>query len=217
MTKRSIPPPERRIHGSSPGPALFMRNPKPVSWSTWSLMPHCELWQAVCLSLDFEPPKRLDLVECLRVPHTTFIDRMKVCIANLGNKLPADNLHAPLNDRAAAQVDLETFAAVAESWAWDIPQALQARAQLKVEPLVDLVATPAKQRGTAQDETILTKIRELGHDPLRLQKNSPGKSGVKSQVRTALVGKNQLFPKEGGQLDKAWERLRKNQEIVNKD
>lgn len=155
MSKRPIPPPERVIQGSSPGPAIFMRRARPVNWSTWSLMPHCELWQAVCLSLDFEPPNRLDLVEFLRVPHTNFIDRMKVCIANLGGKLPADNPHALLNDRAAAQVDLEAFAAVAKSWGWDMPQALQGRAQHNSAPLTapaaKAVATKPGKKETREE------------------------------------------------------------------
>ena len=39
-------------------------------------------------------------------------------------------------------------------------------------------AAPPKQRGTAQDEAVLAKIRELDHTPLSLPKNSPGKPGV---------------------------------------
>jgi hypothetical protein len=211
MTKRSIPPPERRIHGSSPGPALFMRNPKPVSWSTWSLMPHCELWQAVCLSLDFEPPKRLDLVEFLRVPHTTFIDRMKVCIANLGNKLPADNPHMLFFDRAAAQVDLETFAAVAESWAWDIPQALQARAQYSsappAAPAAEAVATKPRKKET-REERQARRYRQCIDAGLEMPTNdySPMPRGICAVAKKEGISRQAYVEDVKHHINRTWPR-----------
>ena len=65
-----------------------MRNPAPANWDKWALVPHCELWQAVCLSMDFEPPKSCDVVEFLRLKHSTFNDRLEVCKANLGAHCP---------------------------------------------------------------------------------------------------------------------------------
>lgn len=80
-------------------------------------------------------------------------------------------------------------------------------------PLAAPAATPPKQRGIAQEEAVLAKIRELGHDPLNLPKFKHSEPGVKAKVRDELVGKNPLFPKKGTQFDKAWERLRKYREI----
>jgi hypothetical protein len=67
-------------------------------------------------------------------------------------------------------------------------------------------------RGAAQDSAILKAISELGHDPIRLPSNPPGKPGVKASVRGALKG-NALFV-GNSVFDKAWERLTASREIV---
>lgn len=79
-------------------------------------------------------------------------------------------------------------------------------------------AAPIKpvSRSTAQDDAILRTIKELGFDPLALPTVAKGKAGVKSEVRVALVGVDPLFPKEGKQLDKAWERLSQFGDIAYK-
>lgn len=68
--------------------------------------------------------------------------------------------------------------------------------------------TAPVQRQAAQDAAIRETIRALGHDPLALPTNSPGKPGVKAAVRAKLMGKNKLFPAQGKVFDKAWERFR---------
>lgn len=73
------------------------------------------------------------------------------------------------------------------------------------------------QRSAAQDSQILAVIRKAGHDPLGLPVNEPGKPGVKAKTRAALSGTSQLFPKQSKVFDKAWERLRQNGDIVDKD
>ena len=67
------------------------------------------------------------------------------------------------------------------------------------------------QRSAAQDAAILREIKKQGYDPLALPKNSPGKSGVKAAVRTALA-KNPLFTSKTV-FDKAWERLTTSADI----
>jgi len=94
---------------------------------------------------------------------------------------------------------------------------------------IDVVVTPAKsveaesvitpkpvQRSAAQDAAILQAIISAGYDPLSIPKNPPGKSGVKAKIRAELVGRNDLFPKTGVQFDKAWERLRAFNQIVDR-
>ncbi len=66
----------------------------------------------------------------------------------------------------------------------------------------------------AQEDAILEEIHRLGHDPLNFPKNSPGKSGVKNEIRTALAN-NRLFIGDTV-FDKAWERLRDKGAIVDK-
>lgn len=69
------------------------------------------------------------------------------------------------------------------------------------------------QRAAAQDEVILSAIRSFGHDPLNVPKWNPGRAGVKSSIRAALVGKHPLFQKGSTVFDKTWDRLRRQGEI----
>lgn len=78
-----------------------------------------------------------------------------------------------------------------------------------VEPASD--ARPL-QRGTAQETAILGQIKALGFNPAALPKNPPGKAGVKRDVREALSN-DPLFT-GATVFDKAWQRLRDNDEIV---
>lgn len=110
-----------------------MRNPVPANWGKWSLIPNPELWQAVCLSMDFEPPQRCNLVEFLRLEQNTFNDRMQVCMANIG----------PQPRPEAARVNLATFAAVVSKWGWPIPQQLQAIAQHAPTPATTAITAPS--------------------------------------------------------------------------
>jgi len=57
-----------------------------------------------------------------------------------------------------------------------------------------------------QEQEILRVIGELGIDPKKLPKIEPGKPGIKAKVRQALKFSAKVF-------DKAWERLRANQDI----
>jgi hypothetical protein len=148
-----------------------MRNPDPANWGKWSLFPQPELWQAVCLSMNFEPPKSCDVVEFLRLDQKTFKDRMQVCMANLGGKLTAVDTHIHHFSPKAARVNLATFAAVVSKWGWSIPQQLQALEQhapkfeawpLKPEPQpVPTKAGPPddawKEEARAQARTIIER------------------------------------------------------------
>jgi hypothetical protein len=115
-----------------------MRNPDPANWGKWSLIPHPQLWQAVCLSMNFEPPKSCDVVEFLRLDQKTFKDRMQVCMANIGPHLEPE----------VARVNLATFAAVVSKWGWSIPQQLQALEQHAPTPAT---ATPTKPKESIAD------------------------------------------------------------------
>lgn len=64
----------------------------------------------------------------------------------------------------------------------------------------------------AQEEAILSAIRDLGYAPTTLPKPPAGKPGVKAKVRSELKN-NPLFKHKNTVFDKAWERLRSNGEI----
>lgn len=65
----------------------------------------------------------------------------------------------------------------------------------------------------AQEEAIVSVIEELGYDCTALPKRIPGKAGVKAAVRARL---EKSMPSNSA-FDKAWERLRRNQEIKEVD
>lgn len=68
------------------------------------------------------------------------------------------------------------------------------------------------QRRAAQDQAILSKLRELSHDPRALPMYKAGKPGVKAKVRAAIGSKGMwVGPRV---FDKAWERLSQNKEIA---
>ena len=58
-----------------------------------------------------------------------------------------------------------------------------------------------------QEKEILRVIAELGHDPKKLPKDTPGKNGIKHAVRNQLTMSVKVF-------DKAWERLSTAEEII---
>lgn len=64
-----------------------------------------------------------------------------------------------------------------------------------------------------QEKAILDKIVELGCTPTQLPKNVAGKSGIKSAIKHALSS-NLLFEAPTA-FNKAWERLRRNEEIAD--
>ncbi len=75
-------------------------------------------------------------------------------------------------------------------------------------------APKPKQRSAAQYEAILTAIRAAGHDPKALPPRQPGRAGIKRHVRTQLEGTT-LFPSGSTVFDRAWERLRQQDDIAD--
>ena len=80
---------------------------------------------------------------------------------------------------------------------------------LTSEPaMTEEIKTPRPRKGQQQEDVILTAIRELGHDPKKIPKWTPGASGVKADVRACFAIPGQMFQSQET-FDKAWERLRK--------
>ena len=71
-----------------------------------------------------------------------------------------------------------------------------------------------KQRSAAQDEAIMAAIRAAGHDPKALPPRQAGRAGIKRHVRTQLEGTT-LFPSGSTVFDRAWERLRRQDDIAD--
>ncbi|UUZ68535.1 hypothetical protein LP416_00195 [Polaromonas sp. P2-4] len=94
------------------------------------------------------------------------------------------------------------------------PAPQNADAQPQAEKLDTMPARPM-QRAAAQDADILAMLKCKGFDPLALPRNETGKPGVKAEIRNAL-GQTGLWA-GATVFDKAWERLRRNRDIADKD
>jgi hypothetical protein len=68
-------------------------------------------------------------------------------------------------------------------------------------------------RRRAQEAAILAAIRDMGNDPQKIPKFTPGKPGLKFDVRKTLAVSSIYFPIGGTQFNKAWDELRKSGEI----
>lgn len=144
----SRPPPERIVHGGiarfkqpaelpapSPDPTEEFDKPRP-NWEFWSNKGEAELWQAVCLSLNVEPPSRYpefrhgifsSTKELNRLKRLGYIQREAVAISRLlaGSLRPARGMMG-MNDANMphrVSVRLADFAAFAASLPapWALP------------------------------------------------------------------------------------------------
>lgn len=73
------------------------------------------------------------------------------------------------------------------------------------EPTKSEGVSPDTPRHREQEQAILAKLAELGHNPKALQKNQPGRPGIPAACKRALAASS-LFT-GSTTFDKAWERL----------
>jgi hypothetical protein len=187
---------------------------RPPRWGKWKLMPEVKAWEAVALSLDIEPSEiethpDVWLANSDRHPFNEgneFDDRLAVLLANLSDRASFSPCAISLSYRHENSVQLGEFSAWASRVAdWSIPQELRALSRDSDAP--KSAARPVS-RHDYQEQEILRVIRELGYNPKSLPKSSGGKAGVKAEVRRKLTFSQVVF-------DKAWERLRDSDEIVD--
>jgi len=69
------------------------------------------------------------------------------------------------------------------------------------------------QRQRTQEAAILATIQKLGYDPKAIPKQQPGKKWVPSEVWAILKSDTDNFISQGV-FDKAWQRLKKSEEIM---
>ena len=103
-----------------------------------------------------------------------------------------------------AMFDLEQIEAIEES---DFPDLARKSADRQVNP-----PHPPRRKQRDQESAILETIRKLNHDPLRIPKYKPGKSGIKAEVWESLARNKSLFQCRAT-FDKAWVRLRADESI----
>ena len=80
-------------------------------------------------------------------------------------------------------------------------------------PLASTEAPKPRTRLRDQEKAIIACLSTLGYDPRQLPKNPSGKNGIKKQVRDKIAG-SPLFT-GATVFNRAWERLRKDGDIVD--
>lgn len=95
-------------------------------------------------------------------------------------------------------IDKDEFLAVCKTWRIAPPFCLSGKCESEIN--CGNLERPLQQQ-RFQEQEILRVIQELGYNPLAIPKWTPGKSGVKAEVREKLPFSEKVF-------DLAWERLR---------
>jgi hypothetical protein len=128
----------------------------PADWSLWSQMPTANLWQAVALSLGFEPGDqwpRNDR-EALRFS-AEYVRRFKIAEASVASG--ALRLSGGLALTPGATIALGMFAGWAANLGWTLPQELKVRIQADrpAPPQGELPApsSPANYSSVYEDES----------------------------------------------------------------
>jgi hypothetical protein len=76
-------------------------------------------------------------------------------------------------------------------------------------------AKVAQSRQVVQEQVILGVLSKLNVNCQQLPKSSPGKSGIKAEVRK-IIGSNGMWSSQGV-FDKAWERLRNSGQLADQN
>lgn len=65
-----------------------------------------------------------------------------------------------------------------------------------------------------QQESVISVIRKLGHDPLRLPDREKGKRGVRAEVTDYLLKNERSLFQSQRMVRRAWDELRKSKQIL---
>ena len=200
------PPPITPLRGS------FSRSSRPTTanWSKWQHIPHCRLWEAVCLTLDIEPGDTLgDWVRNHRgVPHgfpTELTDRIQIAKANVNTQGPIHPQHEFV-DSTFVPVLLREVAAAGLSWDWVMPEAMKT---LALSAVPEPQTVPAKNAANAKQSDTQTRFLELARTRLENRpldyaalcdefKSATG--GATWTVRFAMLQLQQTFQSGGRDL-----------------
>lgn len=126
------PSPITPVRGAGSVPS---RSPSPANWNKWKFIPKCELWKAICLTLDIEPNEEKHIMSSwLQSRHGVpygfpedFADRLQIAQANVSTNGPIhpQSLYVGVLNNPYGEVLLSEVAAASLSWGWKIPQAMQ--------------------------------------------------------------------------------------------
>lgn len=148
----AAPPPITPLRGAGVAPS---RQPLPANWNKWKFIPKCELWKAVCLTLDIEPDsEKHDIRGWLQsrrgFPYgfpTDFPDRLQVAQANVSTNGPIhpQSLYRGVLNNPHADVLLSDVATFAIRCEWTIPEPMRALAR-PAEAVVTPEPTETKEQ-----------------------------------------------------------------------
>ncbi|WP_293999933.1 hypothetical protein [Sphaerotilus sp.] len=202
-------------------------------WSLWSERRSAELWQAVALSLDYDPLYRFQLGVFAAVASTTpkpkpsteprqrgddpssfqTIELRERLRRNSGFVLRLEAATDQLGSAEAGErtkVSFHDFRRLADRLNWHLPEGFVSLApctpSVSEVPLKPVRGVPA---AIAHENAVLAKLQELGFEPLALPPPPRGLSSpAKQAVLTALSRDD-----EDTRYEKAWKRLTKEERI----
>lgn len=145
-------------------------------------------------------------------------DPRRLCVVD-GNLNGLTNTHGAALDRGWVHIDrLNQWGATLETVNVFLVVEVQPEAAAQQGEQSDTRKNEPLQRGPAQEAAILEAIASEGYDPKILPANESGKPGIKAAIRQRVTKTHpDLFIEGSRVFDKAWERLRSNREIENKD
>jgi hypothetical protein len=211
---------------------------QPAEWLPYKLRDRLNLFEAACL-LCRQDPERLVLavhderhqyeikLHGTSAPIRTRAGHVAELIAAMPEVMLGEHVGGTvkaLQKATAAPLlqssfDVVRLRAVAEGLGIEWPPELDSpRAPTQPAPstIAPAVAIPEpvvrpQQRQRHQEAEILRVLRELGHDPNALPRNTPGRAGPKAAAFGRLGWKKEAR----GVFDKAWDRLRLAREIAD--
>jgi hypothetical protein len=158
-----VPDEKRRIN-SGGGRRTFGSTPRqagPTDWTLWSQMPKAELWEAVALSLNFQPghwdltfPRGISIYYTDFVFSADYSTRLKVAQAHMSAEGPLKplNLYVGVLNDPRADVSLPQFHSWASSMKWDLPAEFPSEATF-----AENVPVANKSRNTTTDKPMSSK------------------------------------------------------------
>jgi len=197
------------------------RSPSPANWNKWQFIPKCQIWEAVCLTLDIEPDKkRHDIQNWLKhrrnVPYglpAEFSYRLEIALANVSTK---GRIHPPLYQGALhnpkAEVMLSEVVSAAIVWGWSLPDPMRSiikaniKSSLANDTLNEIEKTIVKhaQRKHRVLDLVLPYLQEVYKSKnlknttefIRLLKKKSTETA--SPFKTADISDDALFLRDGG-------------------
>ena len=185
-----------------------------IDWDMWRSMATVELVDALALSVGCSPDSMLSQYSAAQA--SEFAKRLRVAESHCGPGGTLPLVVVVAGDKQS-RVRLPDFASWALALGWQLPELFPepngSPAGAKAVPASsEALATKPMQRrvlaGPIQDDNIIAKLVEHGHDPLRMPKAPRGKAPWPIRERVS----NELnYSKDV--MKKAWTRLRREGRI----